>query len=247
MKMACSLSVFYLTFVLPSAGILLHKPDLVPVEVHARNKECKYACKARKNTSATKAMFEQEPPVTNVASHGQWSFDTCDEAYWLDFGLAAQYVELFKDKRVVELGAGCGCYTQHLKSHVQSIVAFDGASTISELTCDMVSTKDLTVDISADIPSHDWTVCTEVGEHIPPQFEDVFLNNIVHNVKKGVVLSWGLPGQRGNGHVNGQTNEHVTAKMNHLGFDYDADKTKDFRNSTTLPWFRQTLMVFSKK
>ena len=49
---------------------------------------------------------------------------------------------------------------------------------------------------------YDWVICMEVAEHIPREFEHVFLLNLVASAQKGVLLSWGLPGQNGIGHVN---------------------------------------------
>jgi 2-polyprenyl-3-methyl-5-hydroxy-6-metoxy-1,4-benzoquinol methylase len=48
----------------------------------------------------------------------------------------------------------------------------------------------------------DWILSLEVGEHIPHQLEDVFIGNLVRHAKKGIILSWAVPGQEGHHHVN---------------------------------------------
>ena len=45
----------------------------------------------------------------------------------------------------------------------------------------------------------------EVGEHIPPDFEYVYLENLVRHARIGIVLSWSQPNHyptRGLAHVN---------------------------------------------
>ena len=53
----------------------------------------------------------------------------------------------------------------------------------------------------------------EVGEHIPAELESKFLNNLVNSARRMVVLTWAVPGQGGEGHVNGQTAEAIVEKM----------------------------------
>ena len=53
----------------------------------------------------------------------------------------------------------------------------------------------------------------EVGEHIPAELESKFLNNLVNSARRMVVLTWAMPGQGGEGHVNGQTAEAIVEKM----------------------------------
>ena len=42
----------------------------------------------------------------------------------------------------------------------------------------------------------------EVGEHLPKEFEDIFINNLDNNNNYGIVLSWAIKGQGGYGHYN---------------------------------------------
>lgn len=180
--------------------------------------------------------------------HGSWTLPNCSNQYYLDSGVAAFYGELMAGQSVVELGAGCGCYSYQLENDfkVKSVQAFDGVANIANLTDNLVTTKDLATDISLEIPLHDWTICTEVGEHIPNEYEDTVFKNIVANVKRGVILSWAVPGQNGDGHVNCQTNEYVIKKMESHGFKLDTEKTKRLRAVAILHWFKDTMMAFMK-
>mmetsp|Transcript_8942 Transcript_8942/g.13452 ORF Transcript_8942/g.13452 Transcript_8942/m.13452 type:complete len:93 (+) Transcript_8942:319-597(+) len=84
----------------------------------------------------------------------------------------------------------------------------------------------------------------EVAEHIPAEFEPIFLMNIISPAKKGVLLSWGMPGQNGIGHVNGRTNEYVIDIMNQLEFDFDEERSNYVRENSQSNWFKETTMVF---
>jgi len=71
-----------------------------------------------------------------------------------------------------------------------------------------------------------------------------------------VILSWALPGQEGDGHVNCQPNDYIIGQMQKLSFNFDKSTTDDMRrylwsNSTcagqvNTPNFMYTLMVFTK-
>jgi len=181
-----------------------------------------------------------------VNSSGAWGFSSCWAVYHLDVSLAKAYSKLFVGSRVVELGAGCGCYTSFLLSQegLHSISAFDGVSNIEHLTRGLVQNLDLSTPGGQQIPTHDWTLCTEVGEHVPAKFEDEVLTNIAANAQRGIVLSWAIPGQHGHSHVNTRSNEYIIKKMLARSFVYDANTTQLLRTAATTGYFKKSLMVF---
>jgi hypothetical protein len=94
------------------------------------------------------------------------------------------------------------------------------------------------------------TICLEVGEHIPKQYESIFLDNITSLTTNKIILSWAVVGQGGDGHVNCMNNDEVILKMNELGFNYLEDDSISARNSVSYkiaPWFLNTIMIFQKK
>jgi hypothetical protein len=93
---------------------------------------------------------------------------------------------------------------------------------------------------------YDWVMSLEVGEHIPKVYESIFIGNIVRHAKEGVLLSWGLPGQGGHHHVNGQTNEYLAGVMKALGWTYDKSATNDLAAVASLPHFQRTVMVYRR-
>ena len=91
-----------------------------------------------------------------------------------------------------------------------------------------------------------WVMSLEVGEHIPPQYEDTFIQNLHNNNLKGIILSWALIGQCGDGHINEQNNQYIKQKVCGLGYENDVTQETSFRDSAILPWFKKTIMVFRR-
>ena len=87
----------------------------------------------------------------------------------------------------------------------------------------------------------------EVGEHIPAEFEDVFISNITKHVKKTLIISWAVEGQGGDGHVNCKNNDYIIAQIEERGFKYNKKASTELRKAATnASWFSYTLMVFNK-
>jgi len=47
-----------------------------------------------------------------------------------------------------------------------------------------------------------WILSLEVAEHIPAQFESIYIDNLVKHAKEDIILSWAKLGQSGHSHVN---------------------------------------------
>lgn len=171
---------------------------------------------------------------------GAWLFDSCRAVYYLDMTLAQALSGILSGGHVVEMGAGCGCYTSALLSmgEVLSNQAFDGVPSIDSLTNGLVNHMDLSQPQS--IPSHDWTLCMEVGEHVPVEFEDVFIDNVVQGIRKGVVLTWAPPGKGGHSHINERSNDYIIS-----GLQFQADATAQLRSKASKQMFKKSLLVFT--
>jgi cyclopropane fatty-acyl-phospholipid synthase-like methyltransferase len=92
----------------------------------------------------------------------------------------------------------------------------------------------------------DWAMSLEVGEHLPQQFEDIFIYNLHNNNKRGIVLSWAIKGQGGHGHVNEQNTDYIKSKICDLGYLNDIKIENKLRQDSSLFWFKNTIMVFRK-
>lgn len=90
------------------------------------------------------------------------------------------------------------------------------------------------------------SVCLEVGEHIPKEFESVFIDNLVTNTKGKLIISWAIPGQAGIGHVNCQHNVYIVKEFEKRGMRLNIEDTLEIRQhvENRLHYFRDTLMIF---
>lgn len=172
------------------------------------------------------------------SSTGFWIGD--ESGHYDDPALAMALVELFRGCSVLDLGCGNGFYVQE----------FRHAGLIAEGVDGNPATKvgrvfDLTQPL--DLGSWDWVLSLEVGEHIPMALADAFLGNVTRHASKGVVLSWGVPGNGpGHGHVNEQSNAWVRGQMVCRGFQPAFDLEERLRAASSLPWFSRTLMTFRR-
>jgi hypothetical protein len=125
-------------------------------------------------------------------------------------------------------------------------VGFDGNPYTLILTNNLCQVLDLSVPKKFD-ESFDWVLSLEVGEHLPQEFEDIFIHNLHNNNKNGIVLSWAIKGQGGHGHFNEQNNDYIKSKICRLGYINDTLAENILRKDSTLFWFKNTIMVFRKQ
>ena len=92
----------------------------------------------------------------------------------------------------------------------------------------------------------DAAMSIEVAEHIPAEYEEAFINNLVNSARHLIFLSWGVPGQGGEGHVNGQWGEDVVKKMNQRGWKRNNDNTQRLQNDAEFEWLKQNVQVFQR-
>ncbi len=179
-----------------------------------------------------------------IAQTGYWNVDA-DRVSGepLDEGLMGEMVKFSKENCILytyDFGCGSGKYVKAFVDNIIHSVGFDGNPITNQFpNC-------LTLDLTKErnIKPVDLVLSLEVGEHIPKEYEDVFINNLVKTTNKYLILSWAIPGQGGYGHVNEKTNEDV---IKLIPMKYNTDLTKRFRDSvSSVPWFKNTLMVFEK-
>lgn len=186
-----------------------------------------------------------------INKHGYWENPT-REGHVSDMGLARALISFFKiegSDSVIDLGCGDGFYTMFLASSGIRCLGVDGNPNTPKLTNGLGKVADLT-EIQM-LGSHDWSLSLEVGEHIPQEYEEYFLHNLHTHNRKGIILSWAVRGQGGDGHVNCKNNDEVISQIESMGYRYDDDATKFLRSRCAdYPkdgwWFRQTLMVFRR-
>lgn len=178
---------------------------------------------------------------------GIWTLDTAKKRHRFDYTLAARIGEMWAPKRFADLGCGNGRYCAVFKAYGWPLVhGYEGTQDIKTLgVYDDIFTLDLAKKRWVEI-NYDLVMSLEVGEHIPKEHEQVFIDNVCEFVKKDLILSWGIPGQGGKGHVNEQPNDYVVNEFYRRGFRYDKGRARDLRSHASLKWFKDTIMVFMR-
>lgn len=179
--------------------------------------------------------------------HGCWDIKDLNEHYF-DATLAKsikRFINKEKLINVVDFGCGPGEYVKYLLADNIDIIGFDGNLLTPEITSGLCGIKDLAIPFDLG-NKFDLVISLEVGEHIPEEFETIFIENLVNHCNKYLVLSWGVPGQGGYGHVNCKTNEEIKDKICSYGFTCDTRLEDKLRDNATATWFKNTIMVFKK-
>lgn len=188
-----------------------------------------------------------------INSHGCWQTGTL-LGHRFDSTLAQAIARVLKHTNVsdiADLGCGPGWYTWFLRHCGYDVNGYDGNPNVETISAMMFSDgfycqqADLTEEWETEEP-FDMVLCLEVGEHIPEEYENILISNIVRNARSYVLLSWAIPGQKGDGHVNCHTNQYVINKMRAHGFVLNAPVSNYLRANASLWWFHETLMFFQR-
>ena len=179
---------------------------------------------------------------------GYW--ETTDETGHIhDRSLANALTQYLLDngiKTVVDFGCGMGDYAKAFKAANLAVEAFDGNPNTETLTEGIGRVLDLSKQFYLK-KKFDAVLSLEVGEHIPAEFEDQFIDNITKHVKKTLIISWAIEGQGGSGHVNCRNNDYIIGQVNERGFKYNEKASNELRKAATnASWFSYTLLVFDK-
>lgn len=100
------------------------------------------------------------------------------------------------------------------------------------------------------VPNHkyDIVLCTEVAEHLDPEYADHLVDTICKSAGKFILFSAAIPGQSGVGHKNEQWQSWWSQKFFERGwFLHQEDIRKQLWNNNEVGiWYRQNMMVFTQ-
>lgn len=176
---------------------------------------------------------------------GYWNLE---EIIYHDYSFPlARWIANFFDKNelILDFGAGDGFYSGYLQDMGFYVMPVEGNKNTVVNAYEVIE-QDLTVAFKL-LGFHN-SICLEVGEHIPAEFEQVFIDNIANNTRDKLVLSWAVPEQEGYFHVNCKENEWVINEFEKRGFKFLPAETESARSviEERRKYFRDTLMVFEK-
>lgn len=181
---------------------------------------------------------------------GIWSQKEADLHHAFDYPLARWIGQfLSKYEPVVDFGCGKGEYIEYLSDiGFESVHGVEGTQ-LDGFRVQSIAVHDLTKPLPKKYTGFN-VISLEVGEHIPEEFLDVYLDNITAPLDAGnrLILSWAVPGQEGIGHISCRTNEWVIDQMRKRGVHQLHVQTQKARENTSnhCAYFRDTLLIFTK-
>lgn len=186
--------------------------------------------------------------MIKINEKGYWETDT-SIGYFYDPNLSLNLIHILKENNsnsVVDFGCGIGDYVRDIKESGIHCEGYDGNPNTGILTKGLCGVLELSEPFYLE-NKFDCVLSFEVGEHIPKQYEQTFLNNICNHTKDLIILSWAIIGQGGDGHINCQNNEYIINQIESRGFFYQEQTSLMLRNSaTTVEWFKNTILAFKR-
>jgi 2-polyprenyl-3-methyl-5-hydroxy-6-metoxy-1,4-benzoquinol methylase len=193
-----------------------------------------------------------------VNENGAWEGRYADWAHFDDHLLVKGLKNFFKEKEIntiMDCGCGTGFYVKQLQADNFEVYGCDGNPDTSKLDNEYLLVADLSkpnflTGSQQDNKKFDCVMSLEVAEHLPPQFEDIFLNNLIKITQDDgwIILSWAKKGQGGLGHVNEQDEEYVLRRMSEKGWAHQKQEADQLRLQTSPNtfWFHETIYVFRR-
>lgn len=166
-----------------------------------------------------------------------------------DEGLKISLCEFIDNMNsIIDFGCGDASYIKYILSQKNiNVKAFDGNPNVKKITNGIGERADISQPLNLN-QKFDVVLSIEVAEHIPKEFEENYINNLINHTNKYLIISWAIPGQGGKGHVNEQTNEYVIDLFNKHGFSHIFEYSKYLRNTiTNCNWLKNTIFVFESR
>lgn len=163
-----------------------------------------------------------------------------------DDGLVKAILEVYEPpESMADLGCGDGWYCKQFKDYGWPVVyGYEGCQEVKEFSVyDDIMIIDLSLRRYVDI-YYDFVLCIEVGEHIPKEKEQIFLDNVREFTSKNLIISWALLGQGGRFHVNERPQEYISEQLLKRGFIEHKEITKYLREKAQLKWLKRTVASY---
>ena len=187
-----------------------------------------------------------------IAKTGYWNSETDSTQHRHSPKLSEWICNFLKDKKrttIYDFGCGLGNYLKDLSDFgYTDLIGFEGDPHQNKVF-DKIEKMDLTAPFQV-APGH--VICLEVGEHIPKEYMEPFLNNIKNSCSDYLIMSWAVRLQTGHGHVNCLDNEEIIPIIERMGFVYLESDSMQARDTQSrywfdTPWFKDTILIFQRK
>jgi hypothetical protein len=152
-----------------------------------------------------------------------------------------------KEKNIYDFGCGMGNYLNDLhKQGFKKLIGIEAEPPKTDYEFEILS-KNLAHPFSLE--EKGIVISLEVGEHIPKEYQNNYLDNITNNCSEYLIMSWAVKNQGGRGHFNELDNQEIIPEIEKRGFIYLKQESNEVRNviEDSCSWFRNTLMIFKKR
>jgi hypothetical protein len=187
--------------------------------------------------------------MKEIAETGYWNGETAHIHHVHCTELSKWICEFLKDEKetiIYDFGCGIGNYIKDLyENDFEAVFGFEGNIPKNKVT-QSIETKDLTLPFNLFVKGN--VISLEVGEHIPAEYMNVYLDNITNACNGYLITSWAVRGQEGFGHVNCLDNHEIIPEIEKRGFKLMEKETEEVRSIdlSEAPWFKNTLLIFKK-
>ncbi len=191
--------------------------------------------------------FSSSGHCFEISEKGYWIGDV-PECHVHDLPLAYAVGDFLSEEMaesVVDFGCGMGEYVRHFQNMGFDAEGYDGNPNTPELTEGRGQIQDLSAPFDLE-RKFDWVMSLEVGEHLPHQYERIFMENLMRHANRGIILSWAVKNQGGTGHFNEQDNDYIKSVFALYGYTNDVQAENVLRREASVGWFKNTIMVFRK-
>ena len=128
---------------------------------------------------------------------------------------------------------------------IKSYTGFDGALMIDTITGGFIQHMDLALPQTFN-KTYDWVLSFNVGEFIPKEFEETYIDNVVKAATKGVAVSWGDQLNPEWTFPNEKSRSDVVEAFRKRGFEVDKAWSVTLALRTMLVWRRRGMLVFRR-
>jgi hypothetical protein len=184
-----------------------------------------------------------------INKNGYWNGETAHQHHVHSKSLSTWICNFLKGEehhQLYDMGCGLGNYLKDLEnSGFKRLKGFEGEPPIQKVF-KLITQQDLTKPFQMYERGN--VISLEVGEHIPAEYMDIYLDNLANNCDKYLITSWAIRNQEGYGHVNCLDNNEIIPHIVKRGFKLLQNET-DFARAVIEPhchWFKNTLLIFKK-
>jgi 2-polyprenyl-3-methyl-5-hydroxy-6-metoxy-1,4-benzoquinol methylase len=182
----------------------------------------------------------------SITETGIWKLDIAKKRHKCDDKLAKAIWTLYRPNSLADIGCGNGAYCKLFKEYGTPIVhGYEGTPEASSLGYySQIDIVDLTNNLNLNL-KYNTVICLEVGEHIPSQYEAIFLKNLVSFIGKNLIISWADKDQySASGHVNPRSEEYVKELFTSKGAYFNEIDTRNLRRCAGFDWFKKNILIF---